>query len=208
MILYVETNFVLELAFLQEDHEHCEEIIELAEGRAGGLQLVIPAFSVGEAYHRQIRQEAERSALQGRIINALDDISRTRPYAERSMELREVTSFLEESNREDRGRLDSVLKTLLSAAGVIPTTGAVIAEAFDLQRSRGLSPPDALVYASVLSHLRSAAPQGAQGAQASCFVTRDRHFADDDIRADLEALGCKLLFKFEDAQGYVRSRLT
>ncbi len=205
MILYVETNFVLELAFLQEDHEHCEEIIGLAEGRAGGLQLVIPAFSVGEAYHRQIRQEAERSALQGRIINALDDISRTRPYAERSMELRDVTSFLEESNREDRGRLDSVLKTLLSAAGVIPTTGAVIVEAFHLQRSRGLSPPDALVYASVLSHLRSAAPQGAQG---SCFVTRDRDFTDDDIRADLEALGCKLLFKFEDAQGYVRSRLS
>ena len=204
MILYVETNFVLELAFLQEDHEHCEEIIGLAEGRAGGLQLVIPAFSVGEAYHRQIRQEAERSALQGRIINALDDISRTRPYAERSMELRDVTSFLEESNREDRGRLDSVLKTLLSAAGVIPT-GAIIVEAFHLQRSRGLSPPDALVYASVLSHLRSAAPQGAQG---SCFVTRDRDFTDDDIRADLEALGCKLLFKFEDAQGYVRSRLS
>jgi hypothetical protein len=141
LILLVETNFVLELAFLQEGHEHCEGMIELARQlKKDELELAIPAFSIGEAYHRQIGQESDRRALQSRIITELDRLSRTRPYAERTVELRDVTGFLEESSREDRGRLGSVLRMLLSMATVIPLTAPVIVEAFDLQRSRGLSP--------------------------------------------------------------------
>jgi hypothetical protein len=44
-------------------------------------------------------------------------------------------------------------------------------------------------------------------ARESCFVTRDNDFADDDVRADLDDLGCKLLFRFDAALRYVRSRL-
>lgn len=204
MILLVESNFVLELAFLQEGHEHCEGILELARERKDELELAIPAFSIGEAYHRQIGQENDRRVLQERIIAELDKLSRTRPYAERSRELQDVTLFLEESGWEDRGRLESVLETLLSVAAVIPLTAPVVAEAFDLQHSRGLSPPDALVYSSILSHLRSSAsPQRAP----NCFLTRDRDFTDANIEGDLEGLGCKILFKFEDGLGYVRSHL-
>ncbi len=204
MILLVETNFILELAFLQEGHEHCESMIELARERTDDLELAIPAFSIGEAYHRQIGQENDRRALQERIIAELDKLSRTRPYAERSRELRDVTGFLEETGREDRRRLESVLERLLPVATVIPLSGPVVNEAFDLQHSRGLSPPDALVYSSVLSYLRSSTtPRRA----SSCLVTRDRDFTDANIESDLEALGCKILFKFEDGLGYVRSRL-
>jgi hypothetical protein len=42
MNIYVETNFVLELAFVQEQHESCEQIIGLCE--AGRTTLVLPAF--------------------------------------------------------------------------------------------------------------------------------------------------------------------
>jgi predicted nucleic acid-binding protein len=204
LILLVETNFILELAFLQEGHEHCEAMIELAWQRADEeLELAIPVFSVGEAYHRQIGQENARRALQERIIAELEKLSRSRPYAERTAELQTLTSFLEESGREDRRRLETILKTLLSVVTVIPLTADIVAEAFDLQRSRGLSPPDALVYSSVLSHLRSSTPRRAP----SCFVTRDSDFTDDDISGDLESLGCKILFTFEDGLGYARSHL-
>ena len=46
MIVYVESNFVLELAFLQEQHESCNTIITLAE--SSQVELVIPAFSIVE----------------------------------------------------------------------------------------------------------------------------------------------------------------
>lgn len=80
-----------------------------------------------------------------------------------------------------------MLKRLISVATVVPTTGEVVSEAFDPQRSRGLSPLDASVYASVLCHLRRTISLETE----SCFVTRDRDFTDADMRVDLEALDCK-----------------
>ena len=44
MNVYVESNFVLELAFLQEQSSSCEEILSLAEG--GRIQLVLPGYSL------------------------------------------------------------------------------------------------------------------------------------------------------------------
>ena len=48
MIVYVESNFVLELAFLQEESEDCSEILQLAEAQR--IELVFPSFCVGEPY--------------------------------------------------------------------------------------------------------------------------------------------------------------
>ena len=48
MIVYVESNFVLELAFLQEEHESCLELLSLSESE--DICLVLPAFSIGEPY--------------------------------------------------------------------------------------------------------------------------------------------------------------
>ena len=211
MILLVETNFVLELAFLHGGHEHCEAIVELAKERGGELELAIPAFSMGEAYYRLIGREGSRRAIQRGVEDQLNELSRTRTYAERSGELRrDVTAFLEETDREDRKRLEGNLRTLLSIASVIPLDATVVAEALGLQHSRGLSPPDSLVYSSVLAHLRAAASSasGREGTPQHCFITRDSDFTDATIEADLEGLGCKILFKFDAGLGYVRSRLS
>lgn len=44
MIVYVETNFILELAFQQEQHQAVNSILELAE--RGKIELVYPGFSI------------------------------------------------------------------------------------------------------------------------------------------------------------------
>ena len=41
MIVYVETNFLLELAYLQERCASCDEILRLAN--TGAINLVLPA---------------------------------------------------------------------------------------------------------------------------------------------------------------------
>ncbi|MGA9382849.1 MAG: hypothetical protein WBV73_29160 [Phormidium sp.] len=46
MNIYVETNFVLELVFQQEQWQSCEQILQLCE--AGSAKLVIPAYSLAE----------------------------------------------------------------------------------------------------------------------------------------------------------------
>lgn len=60
MILLVETNFVLELAFLQEDHGFCRAMLDLAMERPRDLEIAFPASSVAEAYNRQIGRQQER----------------------------------------------------------------------------------------------------------------------------------------------------
>ncbi len=65
MIVYVESNFVLELAFLQEEYESCLELLHLAESEA--IHLVLPAFSVGEPYEVWVRRSKQRRELRDQL---------------------------------------------------------------------------------------------------------------------------------------------
>ena len=68
MIVYVESNFVLELAFLQEEHESCLELLSLSE--PGDICLVLPAFSIGEPYEAWVRRSKQRRGLYEQLITA------------------------------------------------------------------------------------------------------------------------------------------
>ncbi len=48
MVVYAETNFILEMGYRQSESEFCERIVELAEN--GRIMLTIPSFSIGESY--------------------------------------------------------------------------------------------------------------------------------------------------------------
>lgn len=49
MRVYVESNFVLEIALEQEQHRACEDLVRLAEDAA--IELVLPSFALLEPYH-------------------------------------------------------------------------------------------------------------------------------------------------------------
>jgi hypothetical protein len=49
MIIYVETNFIIELAFAQEEHAECRALLDLTKAQRG-IELALPTFCVGEAY--------------------------------------------------------------------------------------------------------------------------------------------------------------
>jgi hypothetical protein len=59
--VYVESNFVLELALLQEQQASCEELLLLCEGRR--IQLVIPACSLAEPYETLTRRHRQRKRM-------------------------------------------------------------------------------------------------------------------------------------------------
>lgn len=61
MDVYVETNFVLELALLQEQQQSCQKLLDLAEARR--INLILPAFSLTEPYETLIRREKNRRNL-------------------------------------------------------------------------------------------------------------------------------------------------
>jgi predicted nucleic acid-binding protein len=200
MIVYVESNFVLELAFLQEEHESCLELLGLSE--SGDIRLVLPAFSIGEPYEAWVRRSKQRLGLHEQLITAIHELSRSKPYQESSDEFRELTDLLLRSGEEEKHRLDDTLERILQTVGVIPIDLSIIRAAITFQESRSLSPQDSIVYASILDHLATASED------YSCFITKNsRDFTNPDIEHELTAYNCRLLTKFADGLRYVRSRL-
>ena len=196
MIVYIESNFVLELALLQEEHRSCEAIVSLAESSI--VDLAVPAFSLFEPYEVLRRRIGERTELHGRLVREMSRLERTESYAKTVEGLRGPASILKQSGDEDKRRLDLTLGRILDCAVVIPPERETLKDAIEFQSSLVLSPQDSFVYASVMAHL-SAAPPGPK-----CFLTRDRKdFSIPDIRQRLGQHDCRLITSFAGGLGYI-----
>lgn len=193
MIVYVESNFVLELTFLQEDHESCLTLLGMAEAHA--IDLVLPAFSVGEPYEALVRRTKQRRELHGRLRTEIGELSRSAPYQASSRELLELTSILVRSGEEEKRRLDEALGRTLDTADVIPIGASTIRAAIAAQQSRNLAPQDAIV------HLAEA-----PDAPSRVVTKNAKDFVNVDIENELAAHNCRLLTKFSDGVGDIRGQ--
>ena len=200
MIVYLESNFVLELAFLQAEHEECSALLRLAETEE--IRLVLPAFGIGEPYETWVRRSKRRRQIHEDLTTAIRELSRSSPYEAASERLHELTSILIRSGEEEKSRLDESLEEILGTVEVIPIGPSIIKAAIEYQSTLDLSPQDSIVYASILDHLN------AEPRKRYCFITRNsRDFANPTIKDELTSLNCRLLTKFADGVGYVRREL-
>lgn len=200
MRIYAETNFVLELALLQEQRLPCRDLVELCE--AGHATLILPALSFSEPYETLGRRRLERRRLKEALDAQLRQLERTEDYRELLAGFRSVTALLTESGDEEARRLEKVRDRLLAVARLAQLDADVLHLAAECRRRHDLSAQDALIYASVLGDLRR------EPADESCFLTRDRQGFDDiDIAKELAAEGCRLIHGFEHGYGFVHSRL-
>ena len=198
MIVYVESNFVLELALLQEEHQSCDSIISLAESRT--IDLAIPAFSLLEPYEVWRRRTWERTELHKRLIQEIGQLARTETYAKTVEELGDPASILVRSGNEDKRRLDLTLRRILDCAVVIPLQGETLRDAIQFQGSLDLTPQDSVVYASVIAHLSDDSPG------TKCFLNRDsKDFSIPDISEELGRYDCRLITRFSDGLSYINS---
>ncbi len=200
MIVYVESNFILELALLRAEHKDCEMLVSLAESQ--DIDLTLPAFSVGEPYEALGRRLKRREELRKKLSTEIQELARSKPYQESPTEFQRLMDLLLSSGEEEKRKLDKALNKTLSVAEVIPIDLNTIKAAIAFQESHSLSPQDSIVYASILDHLArtSGGPH--------CFITKNsRDFVTPDIVNDLAAYNCRLLSQFSDGLGYIRSHL-
>ena len=201
MNVYVESNFVLELALLQEQYPSCEEILRLCE--AGRVQLIIPAYSLAEPYETLVRRHKQRQRMKTELDDELRQLARTTTYSHRLRGFEHLTALLIDSADEEAKQLETVRSRLLKVAEVIPLEAPILIAATQYQRAHGFSPQDALVYAAVLLHLKQyCAPQ-------SCFLNRNsRDFDDPDVVEELNRYNCKLLPRFDTGYQFILSCLS
>jgi predicted nucleic acid-binding protein len=198
LIIYVETNFVLELAYQRSTFEHCQRLLDLAAQRR--IELVIPSFALVEARMAWQRNVTRRTRLHSQVRTELGELARSRPLMNIPAQSQAFVAALIDSAQQDRDRLEAAVSTLADIGSVIATTPATLRLALSVEQRVGLSPQDALVYASVVEHIGSGGPID------RVFVTQNKNdFAS--VKDELEVVGCKLLFAFDAADGYVRSKV-
>ena len=201
MRVYVETNFVLEVARKQEQSAACEALMALAEREKA--RLVIPAYCLIEPYEASTRTLRERRALLREIERQRNELVRSLDYGKKARSVfGEALTFLARTELEEERRLRALIQKINAVAEVIPLSNAVVDGGLWAQRE-GFGPQDAIVYASILEHLSGEH-------QSDCvFLNRNsKDFGSPEVVTRLGQNRCKLLFDFEHGIRYVRSKLS
>lgn len=199
MIVYVETNFLIELAYLQERCDSCELILDFA--KAWAITLALPAFSAAEARFTLQRRAAERRTVQDSLRKHIREISRSEPYRGLSAQSTDVITALVAGEQEARHRLEAAVQAIEVHGITIPLTGDVLRMARWHELNLSLSLQDALVLASVTSHAEKSDDR-------KCFISQDfRAFDSPAVSEELSGVGCKFVSNFTDAVGYIKNAL-
>ena len=197
MRLFVETNFVLELALQQGEWFACETLMGLAE--RGRITLTMPAYCVGEPYETLIRRGKQRRAMVDALSNEVRQLARSEPnrdLPDRSREL--IRSLIEASDRE-LTRLNEVLTRILAIGSLLATDRDVVMEALGAQSSLRLGPQDSIVYAAVRRSVVSATGP-------KCFANRNtKDFLLPQIVDEFHEHDCRIVGSFAEALAWTES---
>lgn len=152
MILYLETNGILELALAQERAADTERLVELAQ--SGTIALVVPAIAFAESYYPLRERLQWFEQYQRMTQEAVGAMGRTQTEAYRrivdagnELETRLGTVLIQER--------ESLQRSILSLAGLaecIALSADVIRASIDLAAALGLTEFDAMVCASIINH--------------------------------------------------------
>ncbi len=200
MTVYVESNFVLEQSLQQEECDSCAEIVDLASN--GRISLAVPAFSLAEPHVAILGKEKARSRLSNDLRHHLFELGRSKPHRAVPATFETLASVLIASAQFERDGLRDTISSLLQNAEVIPLDAPILRSASEIQVEFGMSGQDAIVLASVLSHLNLHHPL------ESCFLNRNsKDFDDPDILERLEARGRGFFGSFEAGRNYIVARI-
>jgi predicted nucleic acid-binding protein len=200
MNVFIESNFVLELAFRQEEHDVCARIWQAAGSATFTLHL--PQYALTEVFQTLRARREQRDNARSYL---LDEISQHRREAESDGETMDsltaaLNDLLLERRLAQTQRLHTIAAELAESATTVPLTPAVIREAYEKASQHGLATQDSLVYASVLAGLRAL-----PGEANSLFVSRNKKdFGKPAIVEELLALNCEYVSSFLGAAGKLR----
>ena len=199
MIVYVETNFLLELAYLQERCESCQSIMNLANRRR--ITLVLPSFAAAEARATSVRRSSEWTAFQTKLQTNIRQLARSEPFRNLEQESKDLVAAFTTGVEEARDRLERAIDVIKEHGVIVPLTSDILFPAAVFERFYSLSPADALVLASVVEHASTTDEQ-------KCFLTQDaKGFDREKIYPLLSTHRCKVIVNFADAVEYLAKQL-
>jgi len=201
VIVYVESNFLLELALTQEQAAAAESILALAE--SGALTLIFPSFALSEPFSNLTRRSNERGQAYAVMRQQIRDLARSGAHQQVAAQFLPVLGLLARVGTEQMNTLVATVDRLLGAGSPTSLDQATFRQAQLYQNAYGLSPQDAIIYAIVIADLGRQDP-----VEAKCFIRRDvQGFADSRIKAELRQHNCRYIGNFADGLSYIQSAL-
>lgn len=147
MNIYLESNFVLELALLQEQSASCEQILSL--GEAGRVRLAVPAYSLAEPYKTLVRRQRQRKRMKEALDRELRQLSRSAAYEDQLGRFLDLTALLISSADGEARRLEEVRSRLIETADMIPLEASVLAAAAFHRRMRSSIRPSSRISSGI-----------------------------------------------------------
>lgn len=202
MHVFLETNFVLELAFRQREVSFCERIWEQVRVGSPRYRLSVPQYAFSEAFQQLRPLKIKRDKYEKDLLDEVRQHLREDESDAEAMDTfgQTLTTLLAERTRTQTRRLYEVVAALMRDAPGPALTPASVLEAQELVGRHGLPVQDALIYASVLAGLREL-PNDA----TKLFVSRNKKdFGKTAIVEELASLNCEYVAGFQAAAGKLR----
>lgn len=184
MIVYVETNFILEIALRQKYADPAEEILQLAE--RGKIELVFPGFALSEPFATITYRERDW----WRSSKSLKDILTQIP----------LSTLLTDAAKKMQNHLWDTVNRIIEAGISIETDKLCFKGAKEYQERLGLSPQDSIIYSSVIVDLQRRSHE-----ESKCFVNSNvKDFDIPPIRDELSLYNCYFEGNFAKGLNYVQ----
>lgn len=201
MNVYVESNFLLELVYEQEQFAACEDLLQLAERRS--LRLLVPVFALVEPLWTLVKESNKRQEFSRQAREMHNQLRRNQSLGAESHRLSaDLDALLTLSAQQEDQLLRQTRQRLLQHATVLPNDAATLRDAETAATQHDLQYFDAIMFASVMQDL----PQ--RNREPACFLNRNsRDFATVKIRDELRSWNCEFKPGFTSGQAYVRAAL-
>lgn len=201
MIVFIESNFPLELARQQEEAKAVEDILHLAE--SGKIRLVLPALSIYEPFSTIARYKSDRNRFVNELQVQLKELGRIQSHKELTARLQTLPPTLLELEKTEVEKLLSTVARILRVAKVVHITPKILTRARGLMAKSGLSAQDAIVFACIVATSRNHAR-----AIPKCFLSRNpKDFDKPKLIKELKSANCRYIAKFQDGLSFIQNSL-
>jgi predicted nucleic acid-binding protein len=204
VIVYVESNFVLEIALEQEQSSAARAIVSLAESRQ--IELAYPSFVLSEPFESVMETRRERNILRLSLVKTLNDLKRSEPHKHIMLNLDPTINALDNAHVRQIKLLHATFGQLLDVGRCIYVNGSNFREALAYQDSLELSPQDSIIYTAIVADLEKQPKE-----EEKCFLSRDRkafgRLDDTSVKVELGKHNCRYIGSFTQGLDFIRSSL-
>lgn len=185
MIVYVESNFILEIVLKQQHAASAEAVLQLAE--MGKIEIAFPSFALSEPFATITRRERDQGRLSRSIEGMLD----------------QLPILLADASKRERDSLWSVISRLVAIGTSLETNKDCLTQALAYQMSPGLTSQDSIIYAATILDMQRR-PFG----ESKCFLNKNSHdFKVPSIIAELNGYNCWYEHRFAQGLNFIRSSI-